>query len=244
VGEHAGWIAVQQEPRAAALSVRLSDGLLPALLPVRAALRRMLDLDAEPETLLAHFEHDAIMGPLVRRFPGIRLPGAPDGFELAVRGVLGQQISVAAARTLAGRLHEQLGEPIDGPPGITRLPITAARLAMASVDEVSAIGIPASRARTLVALAERVTSGAISFGPTGDIDAAKQALLDVPGIGAWTAEYIAMRGYHWPDAFPATDLGIRNALPGLDAATVAESWRPWRAYAAIHLWNSLAHAEK
>jgi AraC family transcriptional regulator of adaptative response / DNA-3-methyladenine glycosylase II len=200
----------------------------------------MFDLDAEPQTLAQHFAADDTMGPLVRRHPGLRLPGAVDGFELAVRAVLGQQISVAAARTLAGRLHAAFGDVLEGAGCIDRLPATPERIAGADTEAISRLGMPLSRARTVVLLAQSVANGDISFTPTADIESAIAALQRVPGIGPWTAEYIAMRGYQWPDAFPATDLGIRNALRGRDPATVAEAWRPWRAYAAIHLWNSLS----
>ncbi|MBR9990633.1 MAG: DNA-3-methyladenine glycosylase 2 [Gemmatimonadetes bacterium] len=240
-GEHTGWFTVRPAARHDnALEVEISDSLLPALIPVRAAVRRMFDLDAEPDMLSEHFAADPIMGPLVRRRPGLRLPGATDGFELAVRGVLGQQISVAAARTLAGRLHAAYGEPLSGIDGISRLSASPQRLAGLDPMEISALGMPLSRARTVVLLARSVADGDISFAPTADIAAAREALERVPGIGPWTAEYVAMRGYHWPDAFPATDLGIRHALPGIDPAARAESWRPWRAYAAIYLWDSLS----
>jgi AraC family transcriptional regulator of adaptative response / DNA-3-methyladenine glycosylase II len=240
LGKHAGWIRVHPSARHdAALEVEISDSLVPALLPVRAAVRRMFDLDAEPETLAEHFAADAIIGPLVRQRPGIRLPGSTDGFELAVRAVLGQQISVQAARTLAGRLHAAYGEPLDGAEGVSRLAATPAAVAAADPGAISRLGMPLSRARTLVLLAQSVASGGISFAPTADIAGAIGALRRVPGIGPWTAEYIAMRGYQWPDAYPATDLGVRHALRGRDPAA-SEAWRPWRAYAVMHLWNSLS----
>jgi AraC family transcriptional regulator of adaptative response / DNA-3-methyladenine glycosylase II len=241
VAGHTGWFTVRHAARHdSALSVEISDSLVPALLPARSAIRRMFDLDADPSAMTLHFDSDDIIGPLARRRPGLRLPGAVDGFELAVRAVLGQQISVAAARTLASRLHAAFGEPLDGMTGIDRLPATAARIADTDPAEISALGMPQSRARTVVALARSVTNGDIGFTPTADIDAAIAALRRVPGIGPWTAEYIAMRGYQWPDAFPASDLGIRHALPGIDPTARAQSWRPWRAYAAIYLWDSLS----
>lgn len=240
-GPHAGWFRVRPAPRQEnALIVEISESLLPALLPVRSAVRRMFDLDAEPQTIAEHFASDDILGPLVRRRPGLRLPGAADLFELAVRGVLGQQISVAAARTLAGRLHARFGEPVEAPDRVDRLAATAGQLAAADPADVAALGMPLSRARTVVLLAQSVARGDVRLAPTADIAAATAALRRVHGIGPWTAEYIAMRGLHWPDAFPAGDLGIRTALRGVDAATRAEVWRPWRAYAAIHLWASLA----
>ncbi|HEX2166748.1 MAG TPA: DNA-3-methyladenine glycosylase 2 [Longimicrobiales bacterium] len=240
-GTHTGWFTVRAAPRHdSALEVEISDSLVPALLGVRSAVRRMLDLDADPAALEAHFASDEIMGPLVRERPGLRLPGSTDGFELAVRGVLGQQISVSAARTLAGRLHAAYGKPLERAHGVDRLPAAPERLAEAEPGDIAALGMPLSRARTVVLLAQSVARGDISFTATPDINAALIALQRVPGIGPWTAEYIAMRGYQWPDAFPATDLGIRNALRGRNAAVVAEAWRPWRAYAAIYLWDSLS----
>lgn len=240
-GAHTGWFTIRAAVRHEhALEVEISDSLLPALLSVRSAVRRMFDLDAEPAAIAQHFASDSIMGPLVRRTPGLRLPGSTDAFELAVRGVLGQQISVAAARTLAGRLHAVYGEPLEGGRVVDRLPATPERLAEADPGDIASLGMPLSRARTVVLLARSVARGDISFTPTADMPAAMAALQRVPGIGPWTAEYIAMRGYQWPDAFPATDLGIRTALRGRDATTLSERWRPWRAYAAIHLWNSLA----
>ncbi len=244
----AGWFAVRPAPRGvAALDLRVSDSLAPALMPLLAAVRRLLDLDAEPAAIAAALSRDERLAPSVRARPGLRVPGAVDGFELAVRAVLGQQVSVRAATTLAGRLAASFGEPASfGPPAsfgapdgdgapLDRLPVSAARLADATVDEIAAVGLPCARARTLHALARGVAGGALDLRPGADAAATVAALLEVPGIGPWTAQYIAMRALHWPDAFPATDLGIRRAL-GDDAARAAEAWRPWRAYAAMHVW--------
>jgi len=217
----------------------LTPSLAPARRQVRAALVRMFDLDADPRAIAAHFAGDDIMGPLVQQRPGLRLPGAADVFELAVRGVIGQQISVAAARTIAGRIHAAFGDRVRHPGGITHLAATAEQLAAADPAAIARLGMPLSRARTLVLLGAGVASGEIDLRPESGVEDAVSALLRVPGIGPWTAEYIAMRGYQQRDAFPATDLGIRNALRGVDVAARAEAWRPWRAYAAIHLWASL-----
>jgi AraC family transcriptional regulator of adaptative response / DNA-3-methyladenine glycosylase II len=137
-------------------------------------------------------------------------------------------------------VHAAFGDRLDGSERVDRLPATAAALAAVDPDELSRIGMPRSRARTLVLLAQSVERGDVTFTPSADIDGVIAALQRVPGIGPWTAEYIAMRGHQWPDAFPATDLGVRTALRGHDVNEVSDAWRPWRAYAAIHLWNSLS----
>jgi AraC family transcriptional regulator of adaptative response / DNA-3-methyladenine glycosylase II len=240
IGEHAGWFRVRQADIARALlAVDVSDSLVPVLMPLRAGVRRLLDLDADPALVAAHFAGDAVLDPLVARWPGLRLPGSVDGFEIAVRAVLGQQVSVAAARTLNGRLHAKFGEPIRAVAGLDRLPVAAETLAAARPTTLSEIGIPQTRARTLVALAQSVAAGDISFEPTTDVPGAVAALQRIRGVGAWTGEYIAMRAFHWPDAFPATDLGVRRALRGADPVRASERWRPWRAYAVLYLWTSL-----
>jgi AraC family transcriptional regulator of adaptative response / DNA-3-methyladenine glycosylase II len=240
LGEHTGWFSVRHaDAERALLAVDVWESLVPVLLPLRAAVRRLLDLDAEPARIAEHFAGDAVLDPLVARWPGLRLPGSVDGFEIAVRAVLGQQVSVAAARTLNGRLHAQFGASIRAVAGLDRLPVAAETLATVRATTLSRIGIPLTRAHTLVALAQSVAAGDISFEPTTDVPAALAALQRIRGIGAWTAEYIAMRAFHWPDAFPATDLGVRRALRGVDPVRAAESWRPWRAYAVLYLWTSL-----
>ena len=244
IGDHAGWLRVRHARGEAALAVEVSDSLVPVLMPVRAAVRRLFDLDAEPEEIAAHFATDPVLGPVVRAQPGLRLPGCADAFEVAVRGVLGQQVSVAAAMTLAGRLTAALGEPLaDAPDGLTHVGVSAARLAATDAGRIAGLGMPLARARTLVALAAAIHAGDVGLAPSADPGAVIAALRRIPGIGSWTAEYMAMRGLHWPDAFPAADAGVRNALGGAGAATatrLAEAWRPWRAYAVIHLWESLS----
>jgi AraC family transcriptional regulator of adaptative response / DNA-3-methyladenine glycosylase II len=240
IDAHSGWFTVRQtDAERALLAVDVSESLVPVLMPLRAGVRRLLDLDAEPALVAEHFAGDEVLEPLVARWPGLRLPGAVDGFEIAVRAVLGQQVSVAASRTLNGRLHAKYGEPIRAAADLDRLPVEAATLARVRPTALSTIGIPLARARTLVALAQRVAAGDISFAPTADMPGTLRALQDIRGIGAWTAEYIAMRAFHWPDAFPATDLGVRRALGGADPVRAAERWRPWRAYAVLYLWTSL-----
>jgi AraC family transcriptional regulator, regulatory protein of adaptative response / DNA-3-methyladenine glycosylase II len=236
-GGHRGWIAVEPAPAAAALRVALSASLLPVLLPTLARVKRLFDLAAEPAQIAAH------LGALAAARPGLRVPGAFDGFEVAVRAVLGQQVSVAAATTLASRFTAAFGDPVETPhPSLTHLPATAARVAELEPAAVAAVGIPVARARTIVSLAGAVARGEIALEPGADIDATMARLQALPGIGEWTAQYLAMRALAWPDAFPHADLGIRKAIGEKDprqVLRVAEAWQPWRAYAAMHLWKSL-----
>jgi AraC family transcriptional regulator of adaptative response / DNA-3-methyladenine glycosylase II len=244
VDDHAGWLRVRHAPAESALVVEISDTLVPVLMPVRAGVRRLFDLDAEPAVIAAQLGSDARLGPLVRARPGMRLPGCADSFEVAVRAVLGQQVTVAAATTLAGRLTRAYGDSADGlPDGVTHFGLSPERLAELPPAALAGLGMPLARAQTLVALARAIVSGDVAISSARTADETIAALQRIRGIGPWTAQYIAMRGLHWPDAFPASDLGIRTALGGIDAAAtaqLAEAWRPWRSYAVIHLWESLA----
>jgi AraC family transcriptional regulator of adaptative response / DNA-3-methyladenine glycosylase II len=186
---------------------------------------------------------DALLAPLVEARPGLRRPGAFDGFELAMRAVLGQQVTVAGASTLAGRLVAIAGEPLDAPSqGITHLFPSPDQVAEA---DLSGLGIPAARRKTIRGLAEEVASGRLVLDGSEDLDETTDRLLALPGIGSWTASYIAMRALGEDDAFPAGDLGLQRASSKLGGPATAsglraraERWRPWRAYAALHLWTS------
>jgi AraC family transcriptional regulator, regulatory protein of adaptative response / DNA-3-methyladenine glycosylase II len=214
--------------------------------------RQLLDLDADPIAVLDALRHCALVGPLVVEEPGRRVPGAADGFELAVRAVIGQQVSVPGARTVAGRLVQAAGAVIASPAtgqtddhDVTHLfPTPAALLTLAEGDP-GAFPMPQARRRALVALAEGVEGGAVVIDPGADPGELRRSLVSLPGIGPWTAEYVAMRALRDPDAFMPTDLGIRRAAHALglpdDPAHltgVAESWRPWRSYAMVHLWST------
>jgi AraC family transcriptional regulator of adaptative response / DNA-3-methyladenine glycosylase II len=242
VGPHRGWLAITPIAGRAALRAEISLSLSGALMPLRARLRRVFDLDAQPTTIAAHLARDPMLAARVEARPGLRVPGAFDGFEAAMRAVLGQQVSVAAATTLAGRLAARFGAPIATPhPELTRLAPAPERIAAVPEDAVAAIGVPKSRARTMIHLARAVSSGELSLDPSGEIDGALDRLVALPGIGPWTAHYLAMRAFGWPDAFPETDLGVRRALGGVSgraARVLAEPWRPWRAYGVTHLWTS------
>ena len=250
-GQLAGSVTVSLDDRAHALRAAVSPSLVGALMPVVARLRVLFDLDARPDLIGARLESDPTLGPAVQRLAGLRLPGAIDPFEATVRAVLGQQVSVRAATTLAGRLVARFGapfasdgggDPVSGPV-LTHLFPAPRDLADASIDELAAIGLPGARATTLREIARLFASPELA----GQWDAGNRAeitrrLKAIRGVGDWTAEYVAMRALHDPDAFPAGDLGVRRALGDLsahDAAVRAEAWRPWRSYAVMHLWSSL-----
>jgi AraC family transcriptional regulator, regulatory protein of adaptative response / DNA-3-methyladenine glycosylase II len=250
---HRGWFAAEPLPQQNALRLEVSSTLMPALAPLLARVRRLFDLDANPRIIEEHLSRDARLKPIVRRQAGLRVPGAFDGFELALRAVLGQQVSVKAASTLFGRCAAAFGEPAAGASavaGSATMPNeqlkfyapTAERVAAASLSELAALGLTKKRAETIRALACAIADGPIRLEPGVDIEETMQGLQALPGIGAWTAHYIAMRALGYPDAFPHADLGLMKALglrkPG-DMLAAAEPWRPWRAYAAHHLWASL-----
>jgi AraC family transcriptional regulator of adaptative response / DNA-3-methyladenine glycosylase II len=257
IGRRQGFIEVAPMPRRAALGVRLSPTLEPVTVTARELLvprlRRLFDLDAQPASIRACLERDPCLRMHVRARPGLRVPGAFDGFETSVRGILGQQVSVAAATTLAGRLVTAFGQPCVTPwPELSRVSFTAERLASAPARALIRLGILSARASTVRTLARAVERQEIrldSFGEPvaeGHVDPDSNPtiarLLELPGIGPWTAHYIAMRALRLSDAFPESDLGLRKALGGLavrDIRVLAESWRPVRAYAAMHLWTSL-----
>jgi AraC family transcriptional regulator of adaptative response / DNA-3-methyladenine glycosylase II len=205
--------------------------------------RRLLDLDADPGGHASLLAEDAALAPLVAADPGLRVPGAVDGDETAVRAVLGQQVSLAAARRVAARLVAACGEVLDEPDGaLTHAFPTADALAVAALD---GLGLPAARRETVRQLARRLAGGELVLDSGADRDEVRRRLLEIRGIGPWTATYVAMRALGDPDAFPGGDLGLRRAARalGLPDATGpltahAERWRPWRSYAAHYLWST------
>jgi AraC family transcriptional regulator of adaptative response / DNA-3-methyladenine glycosylase II len=213
-----------------------------ALFQVVARARRMFDLDADPARIARELRHDRLLAGRIARHPGLRLPGAWDPFECAVRAIVGQQVSVRAATTLAGRIARTFGRPAPGAePPLAHVFPDAAALADAPLET---IGIIKSRARAIRALASAVASGALPLDGTLTTDDLVEHLRGLPGIGEWTAQYILLRALGEPDAFPAGDLGLRRAagngsgaLSERALAGRAEAWRPWRAYAALHLWT-------
>ncbi len=205
-------------------------------------VRHLLDLDADSIAIDAALGEDPLIGEFAQSQPGRRVPHAVDSVELAVRAVLGQQVSVKGARTLAARLVRRLGTPLTEPDGgLTHLFPEPAALAS---DDLDGLGLTGARVRTIHHLGAVMASGELRLEPGGDTATATSQLVALPGIGAWTASYVAMRVLGDPDAFLATDLGVRHALARLGqpsdpsaAAAVAERWRPWRAYALMHLWG-------
>jgi AraC family transcriptional regulator of adaptative response / DNA-3-methyladenine glycosylase II len=251
-GSHSRLIEAGDGPARASYRVDLSfagdEGVVidvPATDPgtlgeIEATVRRWLDLDADTDAVRESFAADPVLGPLVSARPGIRITGNPDGFETAVVTVLGQQVSLAAARTFSGRLVAAYGEPLVGT-GLTGFP-RADVLAAADVDDLRAVvGITNSRARTVLALARTVAEGLV-IAPGGDLGDVRRRLLAVPGIGPWTVDYLAVRALGDRDAWPAGDLVLRRVLGGLttkQAEATGAAWSPWRAYALFHLWAAV-----
>jgi AraC family transcriptional regulator, regulatory protein of adaptative response / DNA-3-methyladenine glycosylase II len=222
-----------------ALELRVRGAAAADLFQISAAARRVFDLAADPDSIAASLRSDKLLAPLVKARPGLRIPGAWDPFECAVRAVLGQQVSVAAARTLAARLVARAGKQIDGADGLTHVFPTAAELAASSLD---GLGITGARVAALHALARAVAVGDVSFAMSAEEFTTKLAAL--PGFGVWTAQYIALRALGEPDAFPSGDLVLRRMAGDGSPLTAraldqrAEHWRPWRGYAVMHLWRS------
>ena len=238
---HDGWIEVAVSRKKPALRVTISASLSKALPPVLSRVKALMDLACHPA------EVAQALGPLAKRCPGLRVPGAFDGFEVAVRAILGQQVTVAAARTIAGRFAAAFGDPVETPfESLHRIFPSAERIAALRYGRIARLGMPGARARTVLGLARAVADGGLVLMPNADIEATLDKLRSLPGIGEWTAQYIAMRALAWPDAFPHTDLGVMKALGEKDARRVlaaGEAWRPWRAYAVMHLWQSLQKKE-
>jgi DNA-3-methyladenine glycosylase II len=246
IGAVTGWLAVRPLAGQNLLELRISPSAQAISSTLVSRVRRMFDLDADPQAIAAHFSADALLGPLVAGYQGLRLPTAFDPFEQAVRAIVGQQVTVKAAVTITGRLVKRLGEPLPGAPtqGPQRLFPTPQQIASA---DLSAIGMPAKRVLALQRLSAAVADGSLELHVEDGAESLVERLCALPGIGPWTAEYIALRGFGAADAFPAADLGLLKApvwgQGGIGARELkirAEAWRPWRAYAAIHLWHSYA----
>jgi AraC family transcriptional regulator, regulatory protein of adaptative response / DNA-3-methyladenine glycosylase II len=240
-----GSIAVTHLPKQQSLAISIRFPNVKSLPPIVARVRRLFDLGADIETIDEHLSADPALARLVAQNPGLRAPGGWDGFEIAVRAILGQQISVIAARRLAGELVQRHGRTVPLSfrihPALSRVFPVAKRLA--SVSSIG-LGMPAARLATLKATAEAAVADPNLFRPFGAIDETIGRLKSIRGIGEWTAQYIALRAVREMDAFPATDIGLLRGAASLDGTTVtpanllgrAECWRPWRAYAAQHLW--------
>lgn len=242
VGGVAGWIKATDVPSEARLRVEVSMSLLPQLTSLRGQLRKLFDLDATPDAIAAQLGQDPLLKPLLKATPGMRVPGAIHGFELALRAVLGQQVSVRAASTLFGRFVEAFGHSVDSPlEGLQYTAPDPARVADASLPQLMGFGLPQRRASTIKQLAEATACGALDW--QRENSAIAQQLTTIPGIGPWTVNYVAMRAFAEPNAFPATDFGLQKALALKNTRAVltrAAAWQPWRAYAAMYLWQHLS----
>jgi AraC family transcriptional regulator of adaptative response / DNA-3-methyladenine glycosylase II len=247
-----GWLVAEFDPARCQVLLRVSDSLRAVLPLVIRRVRNLLDLDADPTAI------NAVLHPFFPQGDGLRVPGTVDGFELAVRAVLGQQITVAAARTLAQRLVTRFGEALADPPGeqwpaLTHLFPTPVALAEAGGDALGQLGIVKQRQAAIVAIAQAVAENRISLHSGADVQATVAALKALPGIGDWTAQYIAMRALRWPDAFPAGDVALHKALGVQDsqqtkkrtpqqatkaAEALSQAWKPWRSYAVLRAWNA------
>ena len=239
-----GWLVVSQAEGRAALRAEISYSLARQVMPLVARLRRLFDLDAEPWVIAEHLRKDRLLARSLAAIPGLRVPGAFDGFEAASRAVLGQQVSVPAATTFAGRLARAYGASIETPhPELSRLTPRAVDIASSDEDALRSLGLTSARAHSLKRLASELSSGALMLDAGVDAEQTVERLCALPGIGPWTAQYVAMRALAWPDAFLEGDLGVRKALGGVDARvarSLAERWKPWRSYAVMHLWANLA----
>lgn len=232
-----GYFEVSLDQERPALVVRIEFGDPHSLFYIVERIRAMFDLNADWAAIVRSLRTDPVLAERVEAGPGLRVPGCWNGFELATRAVLGQQITVKGATALAGRIVSSFGKPFSAASGLTHLFPPAEVLADATLAN---IGLPGARAETIRALARAVCDGKISFEGVVDSDAFLDRLCEIPGIGKWTAQYVAMRALGEPDAFPSGDLGLLRTS-GLGSSREleqsAEAWRPWRAYAAMYLWN-------
>ncbi len=241
-----GWVRTQFDETRCQVVLQVSDSLHPALPSVIARMRAALDLDADPAAI------NAVLGAHFAGTEGMRVPGALDGFEVAVRAILGQQVTVAAGRTFTQRVVDTFGDPIVTPwPELSRLFPTAAILAQANPSVLGGLGIVKQRQAAIMALSQAVDSGQLDLNTPAQALQTVEQLKSLPGIGDWTAQYIAMRALRWPDAFPAGDVALHNALgvrgeknPAKAAEQASQAWRPWRSYAVLRAWASLVPASQ
>jgi AraC family transcriptional regulator, regulatory protein of adaptative response / DNA-3-methyladenine glycosylase II len=245
IGGRTGVLAARLPAERDEVELELDDALGEALEPALAAGRRIFDVDAEPSSIDARLRADPRLRPLVDATPGLRVPGAPDGFEIVVRAIVGQQISVAAARTITGRLAAICGRHVQGAGG--SLGVAFPRPEDMLAGSLDGLGMPETRRATLLAVARAIADGALDLSPAADRAEARARLLAIRGIGPWTADYVALRALGDPDAFLPSDLVLRQVagsegkpLSPRELELRARRWRPWRAYAVVHLWRSAA----
>lgn len=248
LGECEGWLEISQPGNAAEqsfLQIELSSSLLPVLQNLLSRVREQFDLDANPAVIEQHLQQDSGLRHFLQ--PGLRVPGGFDRFELAIRAILGQQVSVAAATTLAKRLIQRFGSKADSPwPELDAHFPQAEVLAAATIDELAGIGLPGKRAQTLQIFSREFAAGALEPAPGSSLSEVLARLQELPGIGEWSANYIALRALRFPDAFPAGDLGLQKIyglhcggerLSSKQLLQQAQNWAPWRGYAAMAMWQ-------
>lgn len=244
LGNCKGWIKLTHAKIKNALMLEFTHNLTPVLPVLLRRVRNLFDLNARPDIINQHLMKDKMLGPLIKANPGTRVPGAFNGFEMGMRAILGQQITVKAATTIASRLVKAFCESIETPYSeLHYLTPSPEPFAKASIEDIAQHGIVSARCKSLIALAEAHVSGGLSLddGIHYDPEIVVKRLSELPGIGSWTAHYIAMRALRWTDAFPTGDIVILKRLGGVtakDAEAMSQAWRPWRAYATIHLWKS------
>ena len=243
LGKAKGWIQVTHSREKHVLILEFTHSLTPVLPLLLSRVRALFDVDARPDVIARHLKKDPRLLHAVKTNPGMRVPGAFNEFELGLRAILGQQVTVKAATTIAGRFVDAFGEPIVTPfSELTRLTPLPARIASASVDDIARHGVLASRSKSIILLAEALKSDGLRLDGAARLkpDDSIRKLTELPGIGQWTAHYIAMRALRWPDAFPKEDIAVRNSLGGVtanEAEELSQIWRPWRSYAVMHLWS-------
>jgi AraC family transcriptional regulator of adaptative response / DNA-3-methyladenine glycosylase II len=237
-GDAAGWIEVSLCHDKPAVAVKFSSSLAGNQMPILARLRGMFDLDADPGIISAHLKT------LAAQNPGLRVPGSFDGFETAVRAILGQQVTVKGATILMRRFVSAFGEPVETPyPDLFFLTPTSSKVARVDAEAMGrAVGVPLARAKAIVEFARAIYDERVVFDCSIDPEEMIERLKELPGVGDWTAHYMAMRILKWSDAFPYSDLGIKKVLNTTSKTRlieIAQPWRPWRSYATMHLWRSL-----
>jgi AraC family transcriptional regulator of adaptative response / DNA-3-methyladenine glycosylase II len=244
LGNSKGWLKVSQAKEKNALMLEFTHSLTPVLPALLSRLRALFDLNARPDLISKQLRKDKFLGRFVKTNPGLRVPGAFNGFEMGLRAILGQQVTVRSATTVVGRLAVAFGEHLETPyPNLNRLTPSPSRIARASVDDIAKLGVIGARAKSIIALARAQISGQLSLdtGTHHNPEDSVQRLAELPGIGPWTAHYIAMRALRWPDAFLKEDIVVRKNLGGVtpkQAEEMSQQWRPWRSYAVLHIWRN------
>lgn len=236
-----GWICVSHVPTKNALNIEMSLSLVSVQQIILERIRNIFDLNAQPDIIAAHLSQDPFLAEDVKRNPGLRVPGAFDGFELAVRAILGQQVTVKAATTIAGRFVKAFGELIETPFSfLQNLCPTPDCISNLQIQDIASQGIIRTRAQSIIDLAKEISSKGLALDAHVDPEKTINQLIGIKGIGKWTAHYIAMRALRWPDAFPKEDVALLKRLGGVtpkQAEALSQAWRPWRTYALLHIWH-------